>query len=89
MCNKWKIPLVRIIHHTSQSHQPKISWEGANDPNAVDLYFSVLGWQPKKKAPWMGIVKNIPVHGALFMKTKYFLLINATYLFTVYLQLFQ
>lgn len=43
----------------------------------------------KKKAPWMGIVKNIPVHGALVMKTKYFLLINATYLFTVYLQLFQ
>ena len=51
MCNKWKIPLVRIIHHTSQSHQPKISWEGANDPNAVDLYFFVLGWQPKKKHP--------------------------------------
>ena len=43
----------------------------------------------KKKAPWMGIVKNIPVHGVLVMKTKYFLLINATYLFTVYLQLFQ
>ena len=43
----------------------------------------------EKKAPWSGIVKNIPVHGTLVMKTKYLLLISATYLFTVYLQLFQ
>ena len=53
------------------------------------LIFLCIRMATKKKAPWMGIVKNIPVHGALVMKTKYFLLINATYLFTVYLQLFQ